>query len=136
METATINVENAKKLLDSIVAHGEKHFDMSHWIYNPLTGEDNGLDEAGTVDLDDCGTTACAAGHAAAIMAREGCPMKRIEDISKWLGMSKEGYLFRLHLWSGLGEIGKTACNIAYDRGDYAGIIYLLENLIKEAQNG
>lgn len=152
-----MNVKNAKKLLEQIKDHGREHFDMDSWYcvdeegeaYVPLTCY-------ASVDVSECGTTACMAGHTLRAMVDDvdtsveywaqlrGMDVNEEADAvaAEWLGIrdhrqfAGECPLFYISQWNEYGDIGETAQDISLDIGEYEAAIFLLENLIDRQERG
>jgi hypothetical protein len=77
------------KTLAAIRKHGPTHFDMSDWIQSPETANfnqqsadlDQIIEDVCGIDINDCGTTACMAGHMA--LALSETDRRKVESQSR-----------------------------------------------------
>lgn len=94
-------VDRLRGTLDSIRQAGPEHFDMGSWFYVASTTDDDeynedagsqGLFSACTLDIADCGTTACLAGHAALAALRFDIRLKDEKDAAAFLDEPMYGH--------------------------------------------
>lgn len=115
-----MSIDNIRLVRDSVAQHGPEHFDMMAWFMVPDTEVEGYTEftigeryERGAraldkpVDINQCGTTACIAGHAVLAGRLNETLSDEVDhhDVARWLGMDPIfNWLFDVDQWPGWAQ--------------------------------
>lgn len=112
MLTADVLTARRQDLRDQIWSHGPEHFDMAHWVANKEALDFGMVEEVDRFNINDCGTTACMAGHGAILMQAAGIAVKRTDVVTDYFGL--DPLAFRIYNWYRI-PVGDTTMADLYD---------------------
>jgi len=130
-------------LRDAVWMHGPEHFDMSSWynVHGQNASVINDIDKCDRIDIRDCGTTACLAGHGAIVALKKyDTKMNYPSNVAEFFGLPYN--LFFTSGWDALQfEDGTLSDHFVAlyvegaDHPDWQAAIDYLDLLVKKEAN-